>query len=300
MARPRCSRCSARPTCLSVPAVPAASTKAETDLLLRFLPVPPDPLAGVRRRCRGAGRRRARPPLPTHWLQGYVRTVAGDWLVYPWAYPGQTRSLLSRATDGRMTVEWEGEPVPDGRADELVTFLWHGGHRVGLRRPPVLVRGERHGRRDVHVGRNRDDRELVGAGRGGSRRSRSGRHGSGSSANCSGSCGSRPRAAVRRRRPRVLGDGRGRRQPGLLPRPAGAGARSGRASAPRKRCSPTANVPCVSPSASIGPARPARGAAETASLWSGTVGPGHTTVLAARGAERRAHRAHRASRSAAR
>jgi len=28
-------------------------------------------------------------PLPSKWSQGYVKTVSGDVLVYPWAYPGQ-------------------------------------------------------------------------------------------------------------------------------------------------------------------------------------------------------------------
>jgi hypothetical protein len=37
--------------------------------------------------------------MPAQWLQGYVKTVSGDTIVYPWAYPGQTRtrSLTRRA-----------------------------------------------------------------------------------------------------------------------------------------------------------------------------------------------------------
>ena len=69
--------------------------------------------------------------MPAQWLQGYVKTVSGDTLVYPWAYPGQTRSLLSRATTGTMRVAWLGEPAPPGGADDRVTYLWHAGTASG-------------------------------------------------------------------------------------------------------------------------------------------------------------------------
>jgi hypothetical protein len=73
------------------------------------------------------------PRLPAAWLQGWVRTISGDTLVYPWAYPGQTRTLLSRATDGKMAVEWEGAPVPDDPPDTPITYLWHAGTASGNR-----------------------------------------------------------------------------------------------------------------------------------------------------------------------
>lgn len=69
--------------------------------------------------------------IPDRWLQGFSRAVAGELLVYPWAYPGQSRALLTRATDGRMRVEWEGEPLPPGVSDERVTYLWHAGMASG-------------------------------------------------------------------------------------------------------------------------------------------------------------------------
>jgi len=72
------------------------------------------PLARLhaRRGCSGTAARR--PCVPASWLQGYARTVSGDWIAYPWAYPGQTRTLLSRATTGEMAVEWEGRSGPPG------------------------------------------------------------------------------------------------------------------------------------------------------------------------------------------
>ena len=77
------------------------------------------------------GQAPAAAPLPDHWLQGYVRTVDGPWIVYPWAYPGQVKTLISRATDGRMVVEWEGLPVPPGDPNDTVTYLWHAGTASG-------------------------------------------------------------------------------------------------------------------------------------------------------------------------
>jgi hypothetical protein len=78
--------------------------------------------------------------LPGRWLQGYARRLAGEVIAYPWSYPGKATTMLSRATDGRMAVEWEGEPAPPGRPDEPISYLWHaglnsgksGGHRFTL------------------------------------------------------------------------------------------------------------------------------------------------------------------------
>jgi hypothetical protein len=69
--------------------------------------------------------------MPDRWLQGYAKTVSGDTIVYPWAYPGQTSTLLSRATTGRMGVVWSAEPVPPGAAGDRLTYLWHAGTASG-------------------------------------------------------------------------------------------------------------------------------------------------------------------------
>ena len=126
--------------------------------------------------------------MPGQWLQGYVKTVSGDTLVYPWAYPGQTRSLLSRATTGRMQVAWLGEPAPPGGADDRVTYLWHAGTASGsgahaftfaINGIPVAA---------FRSGRTPDDRGWTVTART-APCCRSERPESAPSANCSGSCG---------------------------------------------------------------------------------------------------------------
>jgi hypothetical protein len=107
------------------------------------------------------------PAVPERWLQGYVRTVAGEWIVYPWSYAGQTRTLLSRATDGRMAVEWEGEPPFAGEPDEVVTYLWHAGTAsgYGAHRFTLSVNGR--ATAAFTSGRGTSDREWTVRGDGG-------------------------------------------------------------------------------------------------------------------------------------
>ena len=70
------------------------------------------------------------PPLP--WLRGYERTLSGEQWHYHAPHPEAQTAILARATDGRMSIEWETEPVPEGD-DEVaarhgsVTFIWMCG-----------------------------------------------------------------------------------------------------------------------------------------------------------------------------
>jgi hypothetical protein len=38
--------------------------------------------------------------IPDRWVAGFVNDLGGETISYPSAYPGQTRALLTRATDG--------------------------------------------------------------------------------------------------------------------------------------------------------------------------------------------------------
>ena len=102
---------------------------------------------------------RADVVLPPVFQQGYVRALGGDVIVYPWAYPGQIDTLLSRATDGHMAVEWEGEPVPAGPADDFITYLWHAGMATGYGAHAFTISVNDRVCASFRTGRTTEDRE---------------------------------------------------------------------------------------------------------------------------------------------
>jgi alpha-mannosidase len=105
--------------------------------------------------------------MPDRWLQGFTRAVSGELLVYPWAYPGQAKALLTRTTTGRMRIEWEAEALPAGVSDERVTYMWHGGlaSGYGAHRFSLTVNGTPCA--TFTSGRDASDREwTVGGARG--------------------------------------------------------------------------------------------------------------------------------------
>ena len=106
----------------------------------------------------------SRTRMPKAWLQGYVKTVAGDWIVYPWSYPGQTKTLLSRTTDGKMRVAWSGEPVPAGAPADAITYLWHAGTASGYGAHAFTLAVNGRPVATFRSGRTADDREWQVAG----------------------------------------------------------------------------------------------------------------------------------------
>jgi hypothetical protein len=72
--------------------------------------------------------------IPDRWVSGFANDISGEIIGYPSAYPGQTRALLTRATDGAMRIEWEADEPPRAGAagaDERVNFVWHAGLASG-------------------------------------------------------------------------------------------------------------------------------------------------------------------------
>ncbi|RAJ08260.1 glycosyl hydrolase family 38 [Chitinophaga skermanii] len=68
----------------------------------------------------------------TKWLSGYQNDLQGETLTYHSAYPDfVNQSLLTRATDGRKTIEWETAPVPANTKDKYVYFRWLASHSTG-------------------------------------------------------------------------------------------------------------------------------------------------------------------------
>lgn len=76
-------------------------------------------------------------PADGPWLRGYRRALTGETISYHSPYPDTTQALLTRATDGRMSIEWETEPLPEDFDRPFVTFVWmfgmgHAGHAFAL------------------------------------------------------------------------------------------------------------------------------------------------------------------------
>jgi alpha-mannosidase len=105
--------------------------------------------------------------IPSRWLQGYTRRLSGEVIGYPWAYPGQTHALLTRAVDGTRVIEWEGEAAPAGPDDERLVYLWHGGlaSGYGAHRFTLSVNGRTCA--SFTSGRDTADRTWVHDGEGG-------------------------------------------------------------------------------------------------------------------------------------
>jgi hypothetical protein len=69
--------------------------------------------------------------IPDRWVPGYDSYISGEVIPYPSAYPGQTRALLTRATDGQKRIEWETTQPPAAPPGETVNFVWHAGLASG-------------------------------------------------------------------------------------------------------------------------------------------------------------------------
>jgi alpha-mannosidase len=70
-------------------------------------------------------------PVPAEWTPGFANEISGEVISYPSAYPGQLRTLLTRATDGKMRIEWEAQAPAPGAPDDLVHYIWHAGLASG-------------------------------------------------------------------------------------------------------------------------------------------------------------------------
>jgi alpha-mannosidase len=69
----------------------------------------------------------ARVALPSPWLSGYSRTVAGQELEYHSPLPDAQRALLVRSDDSAPAMEWETAVVPADFREETATFVMLAG-----------------------------------------------------------------------------------------------------------------------------------------------------------------------------
>jgi hypothetical protein len=64
-----------------------------------------------------------------NWVNGFAKEISGENIQYFSAYPDYaTTALLTRATDGNKTIEWETAPVPQNIKGPYVYFSWVAGH----------------------------------------------------------------------------------------------------------------------------------------------------------------------------
>lgn len=67
-----------------------------------------------------------------HWLSGYEKAITGETISYFSAFPDYVNeALLTRATDGKKTIEWETATVPAHSNSKYVYFRWVAGHSTG-------------------------------------------------------------------------------------------------------------------------------------------------------------------------
>lgn len=67
-----------------------------------------------------------------NWISGYARTISGEPINYISAFPDYAAvALLTRATDGKKTIEWETAAVPTDLKDPYVYFSWVASHSSG-------------------------------------------------------------------------------------------------------------------------------------------------------------------------
>ena len=69
----------------------------------------------------------ARVPLPSPWLSGYARAVAGQDIEYHSPLPEAQRAMLVRADDSTPNMEWDTAVVPADFRDDGATFVMLAG-----------------------------------------------------------------------------------------------------------------------------------------------------------------------------
>jgi alpha-mannosidase len=66
------------------------------------------------------------------WINGYAREISGENISYFSAFPDHANiALLTRATNGKKTIEWETAPVPENLKGPYVYFSWVASHSSG-------------------------------------------------------------------------------------------------------------------------------------------------------------------------
>lgn len=64
-----------------------------------------------------------------NWINGFAKEISGENITYFSAFPDYaTSALLTRATDGKKTIEWETAKIPQNSKGDYVYFSWVAAH----------------------------------------------------------------------------------------------------------------------------------------------------------------------------
>jgi alpha-mannosidase len=64
-------------------------------------------------------------------LKGYVKDISGENISYHSFHPYATEALLTRVTDGKKSIQWETENIPEDYKDSVIYFAWIAGYSCG-------------------------------------------------------------------------------------------------------------------------------------------------------------------------
>jgi len=65
-------------------------------------------------------------------INGYARSIQGENIPYFSVYPKYARvALLTRCTDGKKTIQWETDPIPESTNGGYAYFTWIAAHSTG-------------------------------------------------------------------------------------------------------------------------------------------------------------------------
>jgi hypothetical protein len=64
-------------------------------------------------------------------VNGYSRSLGGEYIRYRSTYPKVRRALIVRSEDGDERIAWETGPVPDEAAGQKISFVWLAGIDAG-------------------------------------------------------------------------------------------------------------------------------------------------------------------------
>ncbi len=72
-----------------------------------------------------------------NWVNGFEKEISGEHIAYYSVFPDYaTMALLTRATDGKKTIEWETASVPKDLKGPYVYFSWVAAHSTGTSKGP--------------------------------------------------------------------------------------------------------------------------------------------------------------------